>query len=340
VHQGHLQLLSECRKFPEVTLGLTSDSYVRRHKIYPSFPYSKRRAGLEAALSKLGLLSRTTIVKIDDEAGGADTAADVGAIIVSEETLEAARRINSKRRRRKLPLLKIIPVPLAYGSDLRKISCMRIYQGKTDLKGNVVAPLSMQLATDNPTKRQGAARALARVFGKKFTISHHSEDSRVRAHPFNEETFLGAKNRAHAAWKRAWGDAAGSAPKLGGKRAKSAAGKGCDYSLGIESGLFSGMCRGMHIDITVCCVYDGNEESYGTGMGFVVPERIVKRIIAKRSDLSEALREMTGIEKIGWREGALGWFSGGMMYRAEQVEASVACAFVPRIARAKKGIMY
>jgi len=100
------------------------------------------------------------------------------------------------------------------------------------------------------------------------------------------------------------------------------------------------MKDGIHIDITVCCVYDGREETYGTGMGFVVPEKIVRRIIAKKSDLSEALREITGVEKIGWREGALGWFSGGVMHRAEQVEASVACAFVPRIAEAKKEMRY
>jgi inosine/xanthosine triphosphatase len=232
-------------------------------------------------------------------------------------------------------------VPLAYGQDLRKISCARICQGEIDGSGKIRKPLKIQLATANPTKSRGAQAALRRVFGSKFALAAHSEDSRVSAHPFNEETFRGARNRAHAAWKRAngKGGSAGTAGRKSGGRLQ-AARKGCDYSLGIESGLFSGMCRGMHIDITITCVYDGKGESYGTGMGFVVPERIVKRIIAKRSDLSEALRELTGIEKIGWRQGALGWFSDGTMHRAEQVEASVACAFVPRIARARKGMEY
>ena len=317
-------MLEKCRGFSRVTLGLTSDEYVRKHKIYPSFSYAKRLAGVKKALAKCGLLGRTGIIKIEDEAGGADTNADANAIIVSEETEAAAGRINSMRKRLGLPLLKIISVPLAYGDDLRKISCQSIYEGKTDLLGRLKKPLRMQLATANPTKRKGAEAALRRIFSGKSSVSAHSEDSRVSAHPFNKETFDGARNRAHAAWKRV--------------RAKTKS--GCDYALGIESGLFSGMRRGMHIDITVCCIYDGKEESYGTGMGFVVPERIVKCIIAKKSDLSEALREITGIEKIGWREGALGWFSDGVLHRREQVEASVACAFVPRIARAKKGIEY
>jgi len=324
VHAGHRAMLEKCRGFSRITLGLTSDAYVRKHKIYPSFPYGKRLAGVKRALAKCGLLQRTEIIKINDEAGGADANAEADAIIVSEETHGAAIRINRLRAKRRLAPLKIISVPLAYGEDLKKISCQSIYEGKTDLQGRLKKPLRIQLATANPTKQKGAKAALRRVFGGKFAVSAHSEDSLVSAHPFNEETFRGARNRAHGAWKRAQ------------TKTKS----GCDYALGIESGLFSKMSRGMHIDITVCCVYDGKEESYGTGMGFVVPERIVKRIIARKSDLSEALREITGIEKIGWREGALGFFSDGIMHRKEQVEASVACAFVPRIARAKKGMEY
>ena len=333
VHAGHRAMLEKCRGFSRITLGLTSNEYVRKHKIYPSFPYARRLAGVKKALAKCGLLNRTEIIQINNEAGGADANREADAIIVSEETLGAAGRINRLRRRRKLAPLKIISVPLAYGEDLRKISCQSIYEGKTDLQGRLKKPLRMQLATANPTKQKGAKAALRRVFGGKIAVSAHPEDSRVSAHPFNEETFDGARNRAHEAWKRANGTGSGA-------RAKGAAGKGCDYALGIESGLFSKMSRGMHIDITVCCVYDGREESYGTGMGFVVPERIVHRIIARKSDLSEALREITGIEKIGWREGALGFFSDGIMHRKEQVEASVACAFVPRIARAKKGMEY
>ncbi len=320
VHAGHEEIFRQCRRFSRITLGLTTDSYVRRHKIYPSFPYSRRLAGVRRALVKHGLLSRTQIIKIEDEAGGADRLADANAIIVSGETKEAARRINARRRKRGLRPLRTIVVPIAYGQDLKKISCGSIYEGKTDLRGKLLRPLAIRAATDNPTKLAGASRALKRVFCKKFPLAHHAEDSRVCAHPFNEETFRGAKNRAHAAWKRAKGK--------------------CDYALGMESGLFSGLSRGMHIDITACCVYDGREETYGTGMGFVVPERIVRRIIAKKSDLSEALREITGIEKIGWREGALGWFSAGIMHRREQIEAAVACAFVPRISRARRGMEY
>jgi len=97
VHAGHLRLLSECRKFSRVTVGLTSDEYVRKHKIYPSFPYAERMAGLCAALKKSGLLSRTRIVEIGDEAGGADGNTGADTIIVSEETENAAKRINLKR---------------------------------------------------------------------------------------------------------------------------------------------------------------------------------------------------------------------------------------------------
>lgn len=320
VHAGHEGLLRACRKYSRVTIGLTSDSFVKRHKIYPSFPYEKRLAGLQRALKRHGLLSRARILKIDNEAGGADINRTASALIVSGETTSAARRINASRRKRGLKPLRIIVVPLVYGPDLKKISNAAIYERKTDLRGRLLSPLHVQAGTENPTKLKGTAAALRRIFGKNFVLKGHSERSLVPAHPFDNQTFVGARNRAIAAWKRAKGK--------------------CGYSLGIESGLFSKMHPCTHIDITICCVYDGKNETYGTGMGFVVPEGIAAKIKRDRSDLSVALKEITGIEKIGWKQGALGWFSGGTMHRSEQIEAAVACAFVPRIAQAKLQMEY
>ena len=341
IHAGHARLLVECNEFSKITIGLTSDKYVRTHKIYPSFSYEKRLANLKRNLARNSLISRTTIVKIESENDVADRlAADV--IIVSEETETTARKINAARKKRGLPALKIISVPLAYADNLQKISCVDIYHGKYDVQGKLCKQLRVQAGTDNPTKLSGASAALLRVFGRKFRLEGHKEDSKVSHHPFNEETFAGAKNRAHAAWKRANG-AAGKgmhAKKRGGTANESSRTKrGCDYSLGMESGLFT-LAHGTHVDITVCCVYDGKRETYGTGMGFVVPEWIAKKIRAHGSDLSKVMKEIMGEDKIGRRQGALGWFSDGKIHRREQIESSVACAFVPRIAEARKGIKY
>ena len=327
IHAGHARLLVECGEFSRTTIGLTSDKYVRAHKIYPSFSYEKRLANLKRNLAHNSLLARTTIVKIENESDVADRVR-ADAIIVSEETKSAAEKINAARKKRGLPALKIITVPLAYADNLQKISCADIFHGKYDVRGKLLRPLRVQAGTDNPTKLSGARTALSRVFGRKVSLHGHKEDSRVSHHPFNEETFAGAANRAHAAWKRANG-AAG----------KGSANGNCDYSLGMESGLFS-LAHGTHVDITVCCVYDGKRETYGTGMGFVVPEWIAEKIRAHGSDLSKVMKEIMGEDKIGRRQGALGWFSDGKIHRREQVESSVACAFVPRIAEAKKGMRY
>jgi|GEM_PF-13624 len=314
VHAGHLRLLSEARKFQGITLGLTSDAFVRRHKIYPSFPYEKRLAGLRRALAGMGMLGRTRIVKIVDEAGGADRIADAGAIIVSEETRGAAERINISRKRRGLPPLAIISVPLSYGGDLKKISCHSIYEGKTDPKGGLKKPVQIAVGTENPAKLRGARRALARIFGRKFALRAGKVKTGVADHPFNAETFAGAKNRAHAAWRKS--------------KMK------CDYSIGMESGLFT-LYEGTHIDITACCVYDGKEETYGTGMGFVVPEDMARKIKENKSDLTKVLEEAVGLKDVGRKHGAIGHFSAGVLKRHEQIEQSVLCAFVPRLHRAR-----
>ncbi len=330
VHAGHIKLLSACKPFRQIAIGLTSDAYVRKHKIYPSFPYAKRLAGLKAALKKLGLLSRTKIHKIDDEAGGADSMAGPDTMIVSGETLEAAKRINAKRKKSGLRSLRILSVPLVYGEDLKKISCISIYEGKTDLQGKLLKPLLIQAGTDNPTKLKGTSNALARIFGRRFILHGHSEHTGVPDHPFDEETFSGAKNRAIDAWKRANGHEGNASWKGKAGDAK------CDYSIGMESGLFE-LKKGMHIDITACCIYDGETETYGTGMGFFVPEEIAMRIRRENSDLSAVLKEMAGVENVGRKNGAIGYFSGGLLHRKEQIGQSVLTAFVPRIHMAKAG---
>jgi len=317
IHEGHARLLVECNEFARITIGLTSDKYVRTHKIYPSFPYEKRLANLNRNLAHNGLLSRTTIVKIESESDVADCV-QADAIIVSEETENAARKINSSRKKHGLPPLKIITVPLAYAGNLKKISCVDIFHGKYDVRGKLLAPVRVQAGTDNPTKLSGAKIALRRVLGSKLALVGHKEESRVSHHPFNAETFRGAENRARAAWKR-----------INGK---------CDYSLGIESGLFE-IRKGEFFDITICCIFDGNGCTFGTGSGFCVPTWIAKKIRGK-SDLSAVMAEFAGVEGIGRKQGALGWFSNGVMHRADQVEQAVANAMVPRIAQAKKNVKY
>lgn len=317
VHAGHNRLLSACKKFSSIAIGLTSDEYVKKHKIYPSLPFSVRLAGLQKALRRLGLGRRTTIHKIDDEAGGADRMKDADTMVVSEETLPAAQRINQLRIANSLPPLLIVSVPLVYGEDLKKISCLSIYEGKTDLNGKLRKPLVLQAGTDNPTKLSGTSAALRRIFGKKFILHGHSEHTGVPDHPFDDETFEGAKNRAYDAWKRAK--------------------KNCDYSVGMESGLFT-FRKGMHIDITVCCIYDGKEETYGTGMGFVVPNELAKKVRRENSDLSKVMAEAFGTEDIGRKHGAIGYFSAGVVHRSEQITQSILCAFVPRLHRSRAKI--
>lgn len=340
VHAGHQELLLKAKRFSKITIGLTSDYYVREHKLYPSFPYAKRLKGLRSALKRHGILHKTEVKKIDDDVGFAGKHSFADTIIVSEETERAAKWINEKRGKAGMQPLRIISVPLVFAENLKKISCAGIYDGKIDSQGKLESPIVFQAGTDNPTKLKGATDGLRRIFGKRIIVRGHRENSNVSMHPFNRETFTGARNRAHAAWKRA----KGSSGKVGGVRARGNSGRGsangkCDYSIGMESGLFC-LDEKTHMDITVCCVYDGEKESFGTSMGFLIPEYIVERIQRNRIDLSMAMEEIAGIEKIGRKEGALGYFSANALKRQQQVESCVSCAFVPRIARAKRRIEY
>ncbi|VVC02287.1 Non-canonical purine NTP phosphatase [uncultured archaeon] len=84
-----------------------------------------------------------------------------------------------------------------FADNLKKISCAGIYDGKIDAKGKLRSSLVFQAGTENPTKLKGAADGLRRIFGRRLVVRGHRENSGVSMHPFNRETFEGAKNRAH-----------------------------------------------------------------------------------------------------------------------------------------------
>ena len=102
IHRGHGKLLRTAIESGErVLVGLTSDEFARKLK-GEARPYEERKRTLEEELAKLGGAGMCEIVKIDDEVGMAGELAELGAIVVSEETEGNTRGVNGGRKARGL----------------------------------------------------------------------------------------------------------------------------------------------------------------------------------------------------------------------------------------------
>lgn len=133
LHMGHRALLSKAFEIGDyIYIGLTSNAYVKRMK-HPGIPtYSKRKALLEGFVKGLG--KKFEITKLDDRFGPSATG-DFDAIVVTKETLSAARDINRIRRMNDLKPLSIVRINYVLAADSKPISTTRILRGEISPEG-------------------------------------------------------------------------------------------------------------------------------------------------------------------------------------------------------------
>ncbi len=315
LHKGHRKLLEAALAFDELEIGLTSDRFAREIKSYPSVPYGKRKSNLTAFLESVLKKSKIefSIKQIDDKYGFAHKS-DADAIIVSQETEAAAQEINALRLRLRRKPLKIISVPISYAEDYLKISSQRIHEKKINAEGKRLKPVLFALGTVNPSKKEGVENAAKKLF-KKFKVQALKVKSGISEQPFDEETVEGAMNRAKAAYYTT----------------------GADFGIGIESGIFK-LGEFLH-DIAICAIFDGERTTLGNSMGFQMPPQTLQ-LLSQHKDLGAVMEGLSGIEKIGYKKGAIHYLSAGLLDRQMMNEQAFLCAMIPRISEAKGVFRY
>jgi len=140
LHRGHRRLLRQAFSIGnKVMIGVTSDQFARTlHKPHKFDTYSKRKKDLERLLSRWGVLSRASIVPLDDRFGPTIRAQKIQALVVSRRTLKTAYEINAKRKAKGLRPLAIQPIDLILAEDRRPISSTRIRRGRIDREGRLI----------------------------------------------------------------------------------------------------------------------------------------------------------------------------------------------------------
>ncbi len=174
LHKGHAVLLTQSFTVGEqVTIGLTTDLFIKKFKIFNSQflinslktknlklkiqNYRERKKQLEQWLKKKGYSARATIVPLDDPFGPVvpqsahDPASpDIEAIIVSTDTRARAEEINVLRKEAGWKPLAIVEVAMVPAQDLQPISSSRIRQNEINRDGRLILPDALRPELQQP----------------------------------------------------------------------------------------------------------------------------------------------------------------------------------------------
>lgn len=159
LHKGHQAFLMHALNAgSRLTIGLTSDAYVRRFKqqtidnkkqITNIRSFEERKRILEDWLDAQHASDNVEIVAIDNIYGPAHLG-EFDAIVVTANTRQNALDINKVRVERGLHELVVIDVPLVPADDAKPISSTRIREGEIDRDGHLMMPDALRPELQRP----------------------------------------------------------------------------------------------------------------------------------------------------------------------------------------------
>ena len=138
IHKGHVALLTEAFSISShVIIGLTGDDLALKKNKKMINDYSKRLESLTNLIKKKFPNSSYTISKLENDFGPAAIEGKVDALIVSEETSNKGEILNDLRKKRDLPPVEVVIVPMVLAEDGSRISTTRIKNSEIDTQGNL-----------------------------------------------------------------------------------------------------------------------------------------------------------------------------------------------------------
>lgn len=172
--------------------------------------------------------------------------------------------------------------------------------------------LIVALGSRNPAKVQGASKAFRRLRRRVRVVGVELSGATV-PQPF------GLRETVKAALRRA---------ELALERSPSAA-----LGLGVEAGLVKcPLIPAGFMDQHVALILDrGGGVTVGGSSSFEYPSKVVVNTLGEGVEVGKVVEELSGIEGIGRKKGAIGFLSHGVVNRAQLVEQAVLMAMIPRI---------
>lgn len=306
LHDGHRALLDAAFEGPpeKVLIGLSTDRFAKEHRRRVA-PYAAREATLRRYLRSKAYRN-WEIRALEQPFGVAADVPELDVLVVSEERLPVALRLNEARRARGFKSLELRRVPMVRAQDGIPIQSRRIRAGQIDPHGKRLTPCVVNVGTENPVK----VRAVRRVFATveiPARVRGVATPSSVPLQPFEHDIVKGAIHRARSAIRRG------------------------DFGVGIEAGLVWDSHIDDYFDVQYCAVVDrAGRLTIGHGPGFVHPPAVLSKVKAGAT-VGGATAEVSRVRDIGSKHGAIGYLTKRAMDRDRLTEAAVLMAMVPRI---------
>ncbi|RLE91768.1 MAG: inosine/xanthosine triphosphatase [Thermoprotei archaeon] len=159
----------------------------------------------------------------------------------------------------------------------------------------------------NPVKLSGVEKAYRKVF-EDIEVKGVKVSSGVSPQPLSlEETVEGAVNRAKNALKSV---------------------EGAEHGVGVEAGWVA--VRDSWIDVQVAAIFTKSGElSIGFSPAFPLPKIVVDSVLSESIEMEDIMIRLTGIDAIGEKEGAIGYFTKNMVKREDLTYYAVLMALLP-----------
>jgi len=138
IHKGHMALLTKAFSISShVIIGLAGDELVAKMGKNLINNYSKRLESLTSVIQQYFPNSSYAISKLENDFGPAAIEGKVDALVVSEETSTKGDILNNLRKKRNLPLVNVVIIPMVLAADGSRISTTRIKKSEIDQEGNL-----------------------------------------------------------------------------------------------------------------------------------------------------------------------------------------------------------
>lgn len=136
-HAGHRYLLlTALENGKHIDVGVTTEAYVDEQQDGQTEPFETRKQHVEQFLDMFGRADDVDILALDDFRGNA-VDVDQGVLMVTEDTLANAKKINQERLSDHRTPLKIAAVQQITAEDGNVISSTRIRAGEIDRNGHL-----------------------------------------------------------------------------------------------------------------------------------------------------------------------------------------------------------
>ncbi len=171
--------------------------------------------------------------------------------------------------------------------------------------------MKVLVGSENPVKIEAVKEAFSRFF-KRVEVIGIKVGSKVSAQPINEEVFEGARNRAM------------ELKKINEEKAL-----GAEFFVGIEGGIIKLISR-WFVFGGMCIVDNKRKIGYGTSPFFELPETITQHLL-NGIELGDIMDKITGEHNTKQKQGAIGFFTRGMIDRKTFYVDGLIVALIPFI---------